>query len=112
MVGTMRHLIFAAALMTGLIWSQPGQEITGNELYYYCKETSNLTNRSICLGYVMAVADFLSSSWCIPSGSSHGQAMDIVAKALKEHPEKRNENATLLAWDALRLAWPCPKKKP
>ena len=108
----MRYLIFAAALMTGLIWSQLGQAITGNDLYEDCKETSTYTNQSICLGYVVAIADVLRSSICIPSMASHGQAMDIVKKALKEHPETRNVRAPILVSAALKKAWPCPKKKP
>ena len=98
--------------MTGLMWSHPGQTITGNELYVDCIDTENFDRKSLCLGYVTAIVDVLSSSLCVPPGATQGQAVDIVTKALKEHPKNRNQRAAILAGAALKLDWPCPKKKP
>ena len=115
----MRHLIFAAALMTGLVLSGPGQAKTGNELYNRCKSDPDSAEYTVCLAYVIGVADTLiffksslKSDTCYPSGVNYNQIIDIVKKWLNENPESRNLDATWLVTVAFREAWPCPKKKP
>jgi len=115
----MRHLIFAAALMTGLVWSHPGQATIGNVLYDRCTGVLGSYELDFCIGYVSGVVSTLQfykplmkHNICLPSEVSVGQAIDVVKKWLKENPKIRHWEAPTLILAASIQAWPCPKKNP
>jgi hypothetical protein len=47
--------------------------------------------------------------FCMPKGSTLGQAKDIVLVSLRENPKDRHIKASQLAQVALRSVWPCKK---
>ena len=111
----MRHLIFAAALMTGLISSANGQSSDGNKLLEWCTSPNS---SDACLGYLAAITDIMTFedisgySACVPEGVTRGQFRDIVVRYLKDHAEIRHHIAPYLIARANAEAFPCPKKKP
>ena len=111
----MRHLIFAVALLTGLISSANGKSIDGNRLLELCT-SPNFSDA--CFGYLAAVADTMTFedisgySACVPEGVTRGQSRDIVVRYLKDHAEIRHYIAPYLISKAKAEAFPCPKKKP
>jgi Rap1a immunity proteins len=87
--------------------------MTGNMLYTACENQS----RAQCVGYVGAVSDALSNGnavngyrACQPhAGYTSEQAVDVVRRWLKDHPEERHLGAVGLTAAALSEAFPCPK---
>jgi hypothetical protein len=87
--------------------------MTGNMLYTACENQS----RAQCVGYVQAVSDALfygnavnGYRACQPhAGYTSEQAVDVVRRWLKDHPEERHLGAVGLTAAALSEAFPCPK---
>lgn len=52
---------------------------------------------------------FEGSSICAPGNAANGQIVDTVVLYVRNHPEKRAENASKLAYEALSIAYPCNK---
>ena len=69
-------------------------------------------NSASGLAYVTGIAETFSilGLLCIPNGVTRGQMQAVVAKYLKEHPEKWNGDANPIVYVALSSAFPCPKK--
>lgn len=62
-------------------------------------------------GYVDGVVEALwKKSVCLPEGSTHDQAYAVVAKYLKNNPEKWNMTPYLLVSTSLIEAFPCNRK--
>ena len=101
-----------AQLETGdqLLWMLTGQD---------SNEVTALMNRTYSAGYVSGTIDsymilidanpsvrFI----CFPKqGISNDQAIRIIIKWLKEHPERLHETARTNVLEALRTAFPCPR---
>jgi hypothetical protein len=52
-------------------------------------------------------------TWDTPDGADYGQIKDIVLKWLRDHPEQRHLDSTMVVPRALAAAWPvdnCPIK--
>jgi len=49
--------------------------------------------------------------FCSPTGTTTGQAARIVVKYLRDHPEELHKRNSVLAFIALRNAFPCTNKK-
>lgn len=47
---------------------------------------------------------------CFPGNVTAGQAQSVMVKYLQENPERRHEDAYLIAYWAFASAWPCPAK--
>lgn len=66
------------------------------------------------IGFVTGVVDALHwmppFSFELPDGATTGQLADVVAKYLKEHPEKRTEPGAWLVIQAVMTAFPQKKK--
>lgn len=85
--------------------------LSGNDLLDQC-----ITPRgqSICLGYVMGVADFLQRKdprdWhiCLDKGISAEQIKDAVVRYLKTHIASRHVEASGLVANAIFETFPCP----
>ena len=60
------------------------------------------------MGYTMGVADAVSGSLICPPGSTSAQQIGaIVAKYLRNNPEKWHQGRSTLVVDALRPVFPC-----
>lgn len=105
----MKRLLLALCLLVGM--ASPCLATDGNELYEACTVGSN-AGGNFCRGYVLAVFETVSNTYfCPPDNIAVSQAVDIVVNFLRAYPEHRNEGAAMLSVSALRIAWPCPKKK-
>jgi len=93
-----------------LLWMLTGQD---------SNEVKALMDRTYSAGYVSGTIDsymVLSDAnpsdrfICFPKqGISNHQAIQIIIKWLKEHPERLHETARINVLEALRTAFPCPR---
>jgi len=103
--------------------------LTGNRLLDICNaQPPDFVSPGVCLGYIEGIIDsaavtdksgreqfragsmaesFQGYRWCQPANSEMGQAVDVVQKWLKEHPEKRHFSTPSLVAQALADAFPC-----
>jgi len=106
--------LMALAVAVGLLWpvSADAQAVsyleTGNMLYVDC---STSMGRTACINYVM-VTDALSLMGviCTPEQSTPRQAIDVVVKYLRAHPEQRPLSAATQVRGALQEAFPCKEQ--
>jgi hypothetical protein len=63
-------------------------------------------SQGFCVGAVMGIA-FASQGLCIPSNVTSGQEVRVVVKYIDDRPARLHESFMLLAFEALRAAWPC-----
>jgi hypothetical protein len=91
--------------------------VSGNELFDRCSAPHSAAE-SNCLGFVLGVADTVVAyqvnpkvlqQVCIPSSATAEQLLDVVRKYLVANPEQRGWTATLLVFNALLSAFPCPR---
>lgn len=82
---------------------------TGDMLHRYCSQSSES-----CTSYIAGVIDALIDAGsaqkpliCLHERTDLGQAVDVVEKYLRAHPEKRHGNAASIATTALKHAFPC-----
>jgi len=92
-------------------------QLTGNTFVDMCESTS--AEYTYCLGFMTGFvtgvsiqrhyADLKTKNmiYCWPAEATFGQATEIFAKYIKNHPEKRHESARFLASVALASAFPC-----
>ena len=110
----MRTLTVAAwTIAAGSLFGAPpalGYFMTGNTIMPDCQAQPAPTGA--CVAYVVGVIDGM---WwgepnmnCIPDGVTTGQLAQVVAKFLRDHPERLQLNAPVLIADAIGGAWPCP----
>ena len=76
---------------------------------------SDLVAEGTCVGKIIALDDTAGTGllpqhmrFCYPSGVNIGQMVQVVVRYLETHPARLHENFTLVAWVAMRDAWPCP----
>lgn len=109
-------------LGSGMAFAKGGD---GNELLAQCQsyiklidgETNyNTIEAGACGGFVQGVSstiDFYSEAlkknekYCSPDGVTWSQLVRVVVKYLRDNPKTLNDNKTVLAWRALRDAYPC-----
>ena len=115
----------ALALVGALLWTSPafsqnsdtagrtGRGFSvGNKLYSRCSSPNNSLEHVYCLGYVAGATDSLQMDGhiCVPDNVTVAQAVDVVMKYLRDHPEDRHFLAPSLADLALRQAFPCKEQ--
>lgn len=112
---------------------------TGNELVKSCNQANADQSNSLwmyCIGYVSGMHEGLNVgfylalnsampnssdnardaardkilSYCIPNGVTREQKGLVVAKYLRDHPEKLNVDEVSLVAYAFEAAWPCDNK--
>lgn len=100
----------AGLLWPTLVYSKEGI-FSGNQLFEKCDAGRNTAHFTFCLGYMAGVFDALQmqGAVCMPDGVTVGQAVDVVMKHLRDHPEARHSNAASEAGLALVPAFPCNK---
>jgi hypothetical protein len=111
------HLTRTAAALAALLAlapcgasaDPPWGFMSGNQLLAACDASTDA-----CAAYVMGVMDMADLAklsghmFCVPHGVIAKQLDDIVARALREHPEDRQAGAASLVLLAVSHAWPCP----
>ena len=86
-------------------WSDSRQKIKAGTA-----SATDYVNSGTMRGLAIGVHDaFEGSSICSPAGATNGQIVDTVSVYVANHPERRAENASLLAYEALSSAYPCKK---
>ena len=108
-------MTISAAIIVATIAPAKASYMTGNELLEEC--TGNVGKQMSCLGYIEGVSDSLdlgrannSRSGCVADGVTAGQLQDVVIRYLRNNPEKRNFDASVLTVIALGEAWNCKSK--
>ena len=82
--------------------------LDGNKLLSMMRTPGETT---IAIGYITGAADALNGSLvCLPSGTTAGQARDVVRNFLESAPQHRSSSADLIVGAALVEHWPCKKK--
>lgn len=87
----------------------------GNKLYKHGKEYINPNSHSyvdigIYIGYISGVLESNTIAYgpfCAPKKAIYDQAYEIVYNYLKNHPEKREQDASKLIFEALQSVWGC-----
>ncbi len=107
--------------------AQPQEKTTnidnsGNQFLLQCgdmmgKSSSDAFQRGECFGYVegldagaksiVALEGLKQPPYCMPEEVTIGQIANILLKFIKDHPEKTDIPASVLAVDSLMLAFPC-----
>jgi len=112
----MRYAIMILALVGVLASPRPAAALTGNDLLERCSKDGE--KWFWCHGFVVgwaqrqriAAADPKAEKYaCLPTGAPFTQLMDVLIKALKNHPEVRHKDAAILVTLAFKEAFPCPK---
>lgn len=127
----MRHFVLLALILSGVAFA----EDDGNKLLERCRDVQVVldggrvgldgkpTDAGFCMGYIGGVKDGLWSAQimaekqgasgtgvCLPRLSiEHGQAVRVVLKWLKDHPNRLHENSVVLTLSAFQEAFPCSK---
>ena len=91
------------------------QVTDANALFADCRDGDDPSARDRtfkegnCFGYISGVADALvpAGLYCLPSGATVGQTIDIAKLCLQEHPGERKKSAPQLIVEALREKFPC-----
>ena len=86
----------------------------GNELHEWLledeKENGSSFQAGLFKGYVGGVVDLGDGIlFCTTTGVTRGQFSAVVAKYLKNNPEKWNKSADVIVTDAMKAAFPCKK---
>ena len=87
----------------------------GNDLYsklgdWRSASTTNIVAASAALGYVVGVYDALDGiTFCSPSNVNKNQVGDIVYNYLRDIPQIRQKEGSVLVSNALKQAFPCKK---
>ena len=95
-----------------------GEFVNGNKLYQMCTEDEASPNHfqftAWCTGYILGTYDTLRGSGlssnlsiCVPATVDSGQLTDMVVKSLREHPEVRQNSASMLVGATLRAYFKC-----
>lgn len=120
-----RKSILALVILLVLVFMQGQAEgggfWSGNDLVERMREWDkeeagvkgvSYADAGIYVGYVAGVFDALGGiMWKSQDNVTIGQTCSIVSKYLKNHPEMWNKPAVNLIVDALKEAFPLPKKK-
>lgn len=112
--GTEFMRLMTIVVAAGLLWPSSGFSqgagafADGNRIYNSCGGTDGM-ELSYCAGYVAAMSDALVATGhaCMPADVTVQQAVDVVMKYLRDHPEQRQYPAWYLGRTALSLRFPC-----
>ncbi len=110
----MKYVLFAiAAPFLISVTAHAGFE-NGNALYDECRARNASPNLSHCYSYLEGVVDtselyrlMVGAPRCVPDHVTAGQIKDIVLNSLRHHPEKRQQDASQLAIEAIATAFKC-----
>jgi Rap1a immunity proteins len=91
------------------------ETLDGTTLLADCQDGDNPSAREratkwgTCFGYISGVADALipAGLYCMSSGATSGDVVDVAKLYIQNHPEKRYMSAPKLIVDALQERFPC-----
>lgn len=121
----LHRIIFMALLLSSSAFAERPEPHTGLWLKYQMDSWERVNAKNgrtaspeeagdygFFSGYVNGVTDALwDLSVCLPPGTTYDQTYSVVAKYLKDNPEKWHLPPFLLTSSALNEAFPCQKKK-
>jgi hypothetical protein len=102
-------LIYATALIflfTNNSFANTYSPKTGN-MYYSFLKSPETVDSLMAMEYMQGVVDAKITTYCIPSGVTPGQLIDIVTKYIEGQPAKRHLSAPLLIETAIKSSFPC-----
>ena len=109
----MKKIILSLVFISSLL------AMSGNMLYEYGLEyvkaknglKTDGTKVGLFGGYITGVNESIGvlGAYCIPKNTDGMAILDIVFRYLENHPEKRNQIASLLVIEALKEVYPCYK---
>jgi len=117
-MNSMKRLVFVfliAAMVLCSSWNSSAQIIDGNKLVADMHEfekaekhdpAANYQQAYFFIGYVTGVYDSSDDFYFYPAHPTIEQICSIVAKYLKDNPDKWSGSADLIIIDALRKAFP------
>lgn len=88
---------------------------SGNDLLAGCSHQDGFYVAA-CKAYIDGVLDGFrltaqgEAALCIPDHATNKQIYDIVAKSLRDHPQNRQDPASILVVNSLLDVWSCKKK--
>lgn len=104
---------------------RPDMSASGNNFASECGDTLDSqhisTAGATCLTYVIGLHDGIgmfadkggpTELYCQPDGVTAGQALRLLVKYIKDHPEKSQQATRDLMLTALIEAFPCPASPP
>jgi hypothetical protein len=101
------------------IYADAAEAMTGTELYTVCSQRGKDTSSSLCGAYIHGFLDGMTmgyvahdsvEKYCPPEdGIAITQGRLIIEKYLRDHPDKLNQDASLLAAFAMMDAFPCSR---
>jgi len=124
-------------LLSSSAFAREAKDVDGNQLLEYCnvsvqfldsggfKNDAQSSKSAWCMGYVAAFLELSETALvmdetaghkdmrrfypCFPeeTGITTGQAVRVIVKYLKDHPEHLHLPAAVLTLDALQHAFPC-----
>jgi len=127
----------APSLRSALFFSGPvmaqtqSGSATGSEMLQHCETADRVVAQQLspsqaaptteeamiqgfCLGAVSGVRFLAAASTkntqypiCVPENGPAGQALGVVVRYLRSHPERQSDNFLWIIMDALRETWPC-----
>jgi hypothetical protein len=105
-VKTIRITFAAVFLLSPTVAFSARGFVTADDLSSKCS-----VNSPMCMGYVTGVSDIMSTNGdiCPPNNATVQQIVDIVARYLTDHPERRHYSASSESGIALMQAFPCDK---
>jgi hypothetical protein len=99
--------------------------ISGEEMVLPCKGalstedagTLEYSKIAFCVGAITAIAWTAphleqGARFCIPFDATRALSVEVVVRYLEMHTDRLQEDFFLLAFQALRGAWPCPAYEP
>src|SRR3989304_2700449 len=134
--GSMKKVIYIVILLYGIVFTVPcfAEEgaLKGNDLLYICSQAQNVIEKGVtkdlsssdalnfglCLGFMDGIINtnqiyrFMLGGvalFCEPPEVTNKQAVRIVVKYLKDHPEELHNAQISAAITALAVAFPCKK---
>src|SRR6266496_1313567 len=97
--------------------SGPEPMQTGSALLSWCEKYeagAENEHSGLCVGYVMGVLEMVKRMPpnarefpCLPENATNDQAVRVVLKYLRDHPEQLHKARLTLTLDSLRAAFPC-----
>ena len=103
----------ALAVLAGTAGTAQANFVNGNDLLKRCNDPQA---PFYCGGFVSGAHDGFTTAWgwskqapmfCVPTGVSIPQLVDITVAYLEDHPETRHYAASELIGLAIREAFPC-----
>lgn len=107
--------LFSVAASSALLSnSSSAAPATANQLLAWC-QSENEEHNAVCMGFLIALENFAKAAFngtrtlaCMPRNTSNQELRDLVVLVLESVSDRQNDNAAVVAMEALASAFPCP----